>query len=325
MKIAQILIGFIICYPFMEIQAQKGTIVNIEEGGYITDCAVTPGGSVIIYPKGNDIIAYDINKMSELRQFKDVSQSIILSLAISEDSIFLVSGNTEGTLIIQNLRNGTIQNIHNHHKSQVLDIDISSDSRYCCSGDSEGKLVLTELTGKEVRAIDLEEYCEITSLLFTRNGKNIIGGTSSGKIFIYNISQDEIEIFPEAHEDWVRTLCLENNGERLYSGGDDKKLLHWDISSTNNIKYIHSKDKCSSWITACTVAADNSAFATGTVAGDVILTGNYGISYKHYLESPVRNLKILTDKTKMATVVATTYGKGIWIIPLIAMQKNNDK
>ncbi len=120
----------------------------------------------------------------------------VLSVAISPDGRFALSGGWDRTVRMWDLKSGQQSRMAGGHSNQILGLDYSPDGRHAASSDDDGF----------VRLWDVSE------------------------------SGIEFRALPKAHDQAVRSVAFSPDARLLASAGFDGRVILWDVATGTKVR-----------------------------------------------------------------------------------------
>jgi len=161
----------------------------------------------------------------------------VLAVAFSPRDPVLVSGGSDRTLRVWDLRTGATTAILGPLAGKVEALAFSPDGRRVASvtevGDGiPGELKLWE-TGNGRMVADLKGHEDgVNCVAFSPDGATLATGGHRGEVRFWNAATGNPDgEIPRAHEDSVRSLAFTPDGKSLVSGSWDHRAKLWDVGS----------------------------------------------------------------------------------------------
>lgn len=165
----------------------------------------------------------------------------VLSLAVSPDAQFVVSGNVEGRVRIWNLEDDTFREMSSddcpvtsfpNHSCRVNAISISPDGQVIATAHADGTVRKWSFQGEPL-GNPLEGHTGQVYAVFVDSSGTVVSGDEGGNIRIWQ--EDLVQVTWSAHLFAVNSISLiSSSGDGLdtvVSGGDDGFIRIWDLSA----------------------------------------------------------------------------------------------
>jgi len=111
----------------------------------------------------------------------------ILSVEFSPDGRLLISGSSDGTVRIWNIRDGSSRIFH-HSTSFICALRFSPDGRFVAGGSLNADLYLWELRSRHLVTSMTGHTEAVSSIVFMQNGEGFISGSWDGTLKYWNNS-----------------------------------------------------------------------------------------------------------------------------------------
>ena len=230
---------------------ETGETIHVQEMPClpIDDLVVSSSGRIAVTDQCGTIDLWDLDEWHS-RQHANVLPDPV-SLAISPDGRFLLSGYSDGALYLLNMpASAEIRRF----KADIplVSLDLSPDGRYLLTGAMHGGIAILwdTQTGEEIRQFEGYEGA-ILALGFSLNGRHAViasadwwGNSNAMKLALVDITTGE-EMVLEGHEFGIRTFSFSPDGRALLTGsvkfnavpGDDGgNLILWDTQTGAQIR-----------------------------------------------------------------------------------------
>ena len=211
-------------FPFGE---GKAIAAFSRDGHYL---AVAGERSITVRPVGAGIDTPAI-------EFPDVRSTT--SLAFDPGGSILVSGASDGTLLLWNLQAGNPQPAFavRTHRHQISSIAFTPDGRFLASGswDNDAKVWSVasgshQMALKEIATLVGHDDA-VLSLAFSPDGKLIASGGWDNRILIWDRESGRQLRELTGHKGGVLSLAFSDDGARLASGSEDRSARVWDVDT----------------------------------------------------------------------------------------------
>ena len=150
----------------------------------------------------------------------------ILSVAISPDGKFILTGSNDLTARLWDM-NGNNLRIFRGHASLINSVEFSPD----------GKTVLTGSGDLTARIWDLDGNCtqilkghtnEVLSVAFSPDGEKILTGSADSTAILWDLKGNILKKFI-GHTGLIRTVAFSGDGQSILTGSNDQTARLWDL------------------------------------------------------------------------------------------------
>ena len=127
------------------------------------------------------------------------------SVAITPDGKYIVSGSSDNTIKLWDIKSGEEIRTFKGHSSWVILVTITQDGKYIVSGSLDNTIKLWDIkSGKEIRTFEGHSD-SVKSVAITPDGKYIVSGSSDETIKLWDIkSGEEIAQFVSFNDgEWI--------------------------------------------------------------------------------------------------------------------------
>lgn len=188
--------------------------------------AVSPDGKYMI----NDLNIWEIESGELLSRLTGHTDKVV-SLVVSSDSRYLLSGSVGGNVNVRDLFSFKLLKTFKGHKSRITSVSFSHYNNFVISSSIDGTLSVWDFfSEKRIKTFsrlsitaDLEESSgkSLYSAAMSNNKKYIAGSFYPGKLFIWDYKTGKI-----VHQ-------LEGNGNNITFTPDNKEIICYSGSGTN--------------------------------------------------------------------------------------------
>ncbi|XP_028392732.1 protein FAN-like isoform X2 [Dendronephthya gigantea] len=149
------------------------------------------------------------------------------SVDLHPTNTLVVTGTTDGHVLLWNIDKRIIINEHEVHGSTVHTVAFSPDGQRILScGADQCIRVLDVQTGTELYLKDLDD--EIRCAVW--DGQLVMAGGSSGQLHIWNLLNDQEVQRVEGHQGPIRCVDVSRDGLTVATGGEDNQVILWKIA-----------------------------------------------------------------------------------------------
>lgn len=152
----------------------------------------------------------------------------VLSIALSPDGMFLISGSSDGTARIWDVNTGQeVSRIS--HDDEVGIVKFHPSGKWVASGSDDGAIQIWETaTGNLVS--QLVNDGAVRDLTFSPDGMQLVSGSSDGTARVWSVFTGE-ELSRMVYNSFVATVSFSPDGKWVASGGCDEFDVEWACRS----------------------------------------------------------------------------------------------
>jgi WD40 repeat protein len=167
-------------------------------------------------------------------------ESIVFSLAVSEDGEKLVSG-AYGTLRVWQPTTGQCRFSLRAHESSIFSLALSHDGNKVVSCSSDKTIKLWDISNPQ-SDLDLEGHEKmITAFHFNQKGDLAASGARDNQVALWTTNDGKLLRRLNGHQDHVRSVSFYQN--YLASCGDDKVIRVWDVTTGETLYQLVGHEK----------------------------------------------------------------------------------
>ena len=155
----------------------------------------------------------------------------VMSVALSPDGRYLVSGSGDTTIKLWELSSGRELRTFTGHPFPVFSVALSPDGRSLVSGSFDKTIKLWELSsGRELRTFT-GHTAPVSSVALSPDGRYLVSGSDDNTIKLWEFSSGRHVRTFTGHADGVTSVALSPDGRYLVSGSYDGTVRLWDVST----------------------------------------------------------------------------------------------
>jgi WD40 repeat protein len=183
-----------------------------------TSCLTPPGDPLVFTLKGHT--------------------GYVLSVTVTPDSRFAISGSADKTLKVWDLETGVEVRTLKGHKNFAHAVTVTPDSRFAVFGSDDNTLKVWDLeTGAEVRT--LKGHTDwVWSVTVTPDSRFIISGSWDNTLKVWDLETGMEVRTLEGHTDSVRSVTVTPDSRFAISGSVDKTLRVWDLETGVEVRTL---------------------------------------------------------------------------------------
>jgi len=170
-------------------------------------------------------------------------QSWVNSLALSPDGNRLVSGSSDKTIKVWDVKTGAEVMTLYGHEGYLCGVAFSPDGKHIASSSMDNTIKVWDAnSGTELMTLlGHENY--VYSVAFSPDGKHIISGSHDGTIRVWDSVSGTEQMILRGHRGSVSSAVYTPDGKRIISGGGwDNTVRVWDGISGDELMTLHGHE-----------------------------------------------------------------------------------
>jgi WD40 repeat protein len=282
------------------------------ESTNILDMCFSGNGEILCIADNNAIKVFMTNTQELITEFKDGHKNQIQTIDLSQDSLLLISGGRDGTVVIWDFINRNKLKTLSFQNSIITSIKISPNSKFFISGGMD-KIHVYDIENEKF-VYEIENNSIVTCISFSPDGKTFATSNSDKSVKIFEVNTGKLLAQLIEHTNWVRSLTFNNDGTLLISCGDDSKVVIWDISNLNDIKLFSKSRYGLKWLLSVDFYQDNKTYAFANFKGTAGIITQFA-SYKTGVNSLINKILFKPNEEDVYLKIAVaTRGRGVLLI-----------
>ncbi|OMJ96040.1 hypothetical protein SteCoe_422 [Stentor coeruleus] len=197
---------------------------------------LSPDDQFIVAGLSNgDIKMQDIN-VNLRYEITDAHRKSITSIAISADSIFMISSSLDCTTKIWFFESRTIKTTFKWENSCVLCSAITLDNQYVVVGKDNAEVVVLDIPNSSICSVLLGHKSSVFSIIIQNDCVHCISGSSDCSIIIWNLKSKFAETILYCEKMIITCISLSLDEELLYAGTYNGMIYVWDLNKKKKLK-----------------------------------------------------------------------------------------
>ena len=153
------------------------------------------------------------------------------SVALSPDGQYIVSGSSDKTIKLWDVKDRVLLHTFDDHKSGVNSVAFSPDGQYIVSGSNDNTVKLWDIdNNKLVHTFDKHEQ-SVKTVSFSPDGQYLVSGSNDKKLKLWHVEDKVLLHTYDAHKSGVNSVGFSPDGQYIVSGSDDKTVKLWDVEN----------------------------------------------------------------------------------------------
>jgi WD40 repeat protein/MoxR-like ATPase len=162
--------------------------------------------------------------------------SIVWSVSFSPDGKQALSGASDNTLRLWNVKTGELIRTFKGHEGIIYSVSFSPDGKQALSGANDDTLRLWNVqSGELIRTFKGHEG-GVRSVSFSPDGKQALSGANDKTLRLWNVKTGELIRTFKGHEGGVRSVSFSPDGKQALSGANDDTLRLWNVKTGELIR-----------------------------------------------------------------------------------------
>ncbi|MDJ1178759.1 trypsin-like peptidase domain-containing protein [Roseofilum sp. BLCC_M91] len=188
-----------------------------------------------------------------------------LGAVVIGDTI-LISGHSDGAIVLWNLATGEPINTLTGHQKAVNTLVVTPDGKTLISGSEDRTIKVWDLPSGELQKNLTGHRDAVSALALTPDSQILVSGGWDQQILIWNLNTYEtIKTLP-GHQGLISSLAISPDGKWLISGSQDTTIRIWELPS---FKLVNILENHRLSVLALAISADNQTLASGGGEGDI--------------------------------------------------------
>lgn len=155
----------------------------------------------------------------------------ILSVAYSSDGEMLATGDTNGEILVWQVKDSRLKFRLKADNNWIRSIEFSPDGKTLASAGENQTIKIWDLASKDcIQTLDEKEN-QVWSISFSPDGKTLATGGEDETIKIWDIANGKHSNTLSDHNGRVRSVEFSPDGKFIVSGSDDKTIKIWNVAN----------------------------------------------------------------------------------------------
>jgi predicted nucleic acid-binding Zn-ribbon protein len=186
-------------------------------------------------PKAFAMSIVDPITRKEVRRM-DGHQGMVMSLALTPDGRYVVSGSWDGTVQEWDLQSGESYQLTTH-KNGAWSVAMTADGRYVISGGGDGKVrVWNREQGKEEKWLDAHKG-PVWAVAVTPDGRYVVSGGGDKTIRVWDWRNNMTQELT-GHDGVIRSVAVTPDARYVVSGSSDNTVRVWSRETGKEVRKL---------------------------------------------------------------------------------------
>ena len=174
-----------------------------------------------------DIIAQDKPKVEVVSQIGH--SEAVISVALSADGRFVLSGSGDRTLKLWEMDSGRLLRTFEGHSDRINSVAYSPDGHTVLSGSGDRTLKLWEMdSGRLLRTFEGHSD-QINSVAYSPDGRTVLSGSEDDTLKMWDVATGKLLRTIKGHSSAIYAMVLSSDGYTALTGGYDRTIKIWDL------------------------------------------------------------------------------------------------
>ena len=201
---------------------------------------------IAIISKDNQYIVSDNFKILNIWKLRDMQgesfltdhSSMIMSIAMTSDNQFIVSGSHDCTIRVSSSERKCEEALLQGHSGPVMCVEITEDNKYIVSASLDKTVRIWSLKDKILLNI-LEGHTSCVNFVAATNDNKFLVSCSTDKtIKVWNLQTLKEEFTLKGHGDTVNSVVATSDSKYIISCSRDSTIRFWNLQGNDKICYL---------------------------------------------------------------------------------------
>jgi len=186
--------------------------------------------------------------------------SIKYAVALTPDGARFVSGSSDKTIKVWDMRSSRLLYSLEGHTGQVFAVAITPDGAHVVSGSFDKTLRVWDLqSGSLFRSLE-GHTAGVYAVAVTPDGARVISGSADKTIKVWDLQSGHL--LHSMDTEWVHAVAISPDAARVVSGSADKTIKVWDLQ---NSRLLHSLEGHAGGVIAVAITPDGAQVVSGAL------------------------------------------------------------
>ncbi|MEI8064716.1 MAG: tetratricopeptide repeat protein, partial [Verrucomicrobiota bacterium] len=157
--------------------------------------------------------------------------SSVMSVCLSEDNRYAMSGGQDNTLRVWDVTSGECLQTLEGHTGSVESVYLSKDGRFALSGSRDRTLRSWDMdTGRSLSTFE-GHTGSVDSVCLSEDNRYALSGSGDNTVRLWDVSSGSCLRIFKGHTGWVKSVRLSEGNRYALSGGGDKTVRLWELAT----------------------------------------------------------------------------------------------
>ncbi|PSB14739.1 hypothetical protein C7B76_15370 [filamentous cyanobacterium CCP2] len=226
------------------------SLVHLERGDFPTAIRILEAlqNSGIQQDDIEQALAYAKERVAQTSQlpnespFRTYAHPDVLSVALSPDGRFALSGGLDKTTKLWDIQTGRCLCTFRGHKDSVSAVAFSSNGSYILSASWDKTIKLCEVVTTSYLQTYKGHGRAVQCLAFSPDGQYFLSGSDDRTLRLWDLVRSRCVRVFRGHRGRVIALAFSRDGRFALSSSDDKTIRQWDVASGWGIRTFELPD-----------------------------------------------------------------------------------
>ena len=205
--------------------------------------------------KGDSLPAAAVSEIFNQPQYAEIWE-----LAFSSDGLMLVSGSSDHTIQIWDIKKRKRLATFKGHEDAITSVAFSTDGKLVAAGDDNKVIKLWDVDGRDELATFTGHKNKINALVFSPNRETLVSGSADGTIRLWNtINGEAIATLASGYTEAIKSIAFSENGTTHTTATSNGTVDVWSLNTLQELTtYTFGENNIT---TAATLSPDATHFA----------------------------------------------------------------
>lgn len=163
---------------------------------------------------------------------------MVLSLSLSEDDRWALSGSSDQTLKLWHFPSGRCVRTFEGHDGSINSVSLTADGGRAVSGSSDETVKIWNVAEGCCSATLRGHHESVTSVCFSLEGRHVLSTSRDKTLKLWDTADGRCMRTLEGHQDDVTSGCFSPDGQHAFSASVDNTIKVWDLADGNCVRTL---------------------------------------------------------------------------------------